>query len=118
MRLLILDVLQKQSSAVSINDIESNFEACDRITLFRTLKTFERKGLIHKIEDGKVIRYALCSDNCSEGLHLDAHLHFFCKSCKKTICLQEIKIPEISLPHDFQLEEFNLVARGICQTCR
>lgn len=117
MRLLTLDFLLKQKSAVSITEIENGLESCDRITLYRTLKTFEKKGLIHSIEDRKVIRYALCSEDCSEERHADAHVHFYCTSCGKTICLPKVKIPEISLPEGFHPGELNLVAKGRCNQC-
>jgi hypothetical protein len=44
MRMLTLDFLLKQSAAVSLSDIENYFFRSDRITLYRTLKTFEKKG--------------------------------------------------------------------------
>ncbi|MEP0710878.1 transcriptional repressor [Algoriphagus sp.] len=74
MRLLVLKTLQKQIAAVSLQDLEAAFEKADRITLYRTLKTFEEKGLIHSIEDGTgITKYALCEEGCKcapEDLHL------------------------------------------------
>ena len=52
MRILVLEYLQKQSAAISLQDLERDFQHSDRITLYRTLKTFEEKGLIHSINDG------------------------------------------------------------------
>jgi Fur family transcriptional regulator, ferric uptake regulator len=116
MRLLTLDFLLKQTSAVSLNDIENSFELSDRITLFRTLKTFEKKGLIHSIKDHHITRYAMCKDGCSEDHHLDAHLHFYCTFCEETTCLTNV-IPRLDLPPGFKLEELNLVGRGRCNKC-
>src|SRR5690606_12566039 len=66
MRLLVLDYLLNQTAAVSLNDLETNFERSDRVTLYRTLKTFEENGLVHKVEDGTAsLKYALCPDTCS-----------------------------------------------------
>lgn len=117
MRLLTLDFLTKQKSAVSITDIEKGFNSCDRITLYRTLKTFEKKGLIHSIEDSKVIKYALCNEDCSENMHVDTHLHFYCTKCQKTMCLPKVKIPEVNMPADFKIRELSLVAKGECAAC-
>ena len=59
MRLLVLGYLLKQAAAISLNDLETYFHRSDRITLYRTLKTFEEKGLVHKIDDGTgSVKYA------------------------------------------------------------
>jgi len=117
-RLLVLDYFLKQNSAVSLSDLESDFDHSDRTTLFRTLKTFERKGLLHSIKDGNnAASYALCTDNCSESHHLDSHLHFYCTSCKKTFCLSNTHLPKIKVPDHFHLEELNITARGLCDKC-
>ncbi|MDR3273130.1 MAG: transcriptional repressor [Flavobacteriaceae bacterium] len=118
MRLLVLDYFLKQDSAVSLFDLEKDFDHSDRTTLFRTLKVFERKGLLHSIKAGNnATSYALCTDDCSENHHLDSHLHFYCTSCKKTFCLPKTKIPKIQLPNYFRLKELNITAHGLCDKC-
>ncbi|MDX5483056.1 MAG: transcriptional repressor, partial [Hymenobacteraceae bacterium] len=60
MRLLVLEFLSKQQAAVSLNDLEAAFHRADRSTLYRTLKTFEEKGVVHSIADGTgSVKYAL-----------------------------------------------------------
>ncbi|NBA86802.1 transcriptional repressor [Emticicia sp. CRIBPO] len=117
MRLMVLDHMLKQQSAISITGLENEFERSDRITLYRTLKTFEKKGLIHSINDGTVTKYAMCEDHCTENHHADSHLHFYCTSCKETFCLPRIKTPEIKLPGSFKMQELSLIARGLCEKC-
>jgi len=117
MRLLVLDTLNRQLNAVSISDIEADFDKVDRITLYRTLKTFEEHKLIHSIDDGTGIpKYALCEEGC-ECKPQDLHLHFHCSQCKRTYCLTELHIPDIRLPRKFVAEEINLVVRGLCDRC-
>ncbi|HEY8659435.1 MAG TPA: transcriptional repressor [Hanamia sp.] len=118
MRLLVLEFLLKQKAAISLSDLEKEFERSDRTTLYRTLKTFEEKGMIHDIKDGtESIKYAICEADCKDGVHHDMHLHFYCTKCKELFCLPKAEIPEIILPPKFQLEEVSLVARGICSNC-
>jgi len=118
MRILVLEFLQKQTSAVSLQDVENGFAQADRVTLYRTLKTFEEKGLIHSIQDGTdATKYALCADACKAGDHYDLHLHFYCTVCRQTHCLPKHQVPEIDLPEGYLLKELNLVARGICENC-
>ncbi len=118
MRLLILDYFLKQDSAVSLSDLESDFDYSDRTTLFRTLKTFEKKGLLHSINDGHTTSYALCMDDCSEEHHADRHIHFCCISCKKIFCLPKVKTPDIEIPSDFELGKLDIIAHGLCSECR
>lgn len=118
MRILVLKFLKKQQGAVSLADIENSFDQSDRVTIYRTVKTFESKGLLHSITANNVTQYALCSPNCSEDNHRDTHLHFICKQCKKTICLTQVAIPTIEIPEGFQLSEIEVIAQGICQLCK
>lgn len=118
MRILVLEYLQQQTAAVSLLDLEKHFPHSDRTTIYRTLKTFEEKGLIHGINDGSdATKYALCAAACKSGDHYDLHLHFYCFSCQQTSCLPKHEIPAIDLPASYTLMELNLVAKGICPTC-
>lgn len=117
MRVLTLDFLLKQSAAVSLSDIEKNFFQSDRITLYRTLKTFEKKGLIHSIQENNTSKYALCQDACAEDFHQDNHLHFYCTRCKETVCLDQVDLSKIPLPPNFSLQQLRFFAKGICENC-
>ncbi|NOZ35496.1 MAG: transcriptional repressor [Chlorobi bacterium] len=118
MRELVLKVLTEQKTAISLPELEDKFVYADKSTLYRTLKTFEDKKLIHSIDDGSgAIRYAVCQDTC-ECNPDDLHVHFYCTSCKQTFCLNEISVPEINLPSGFSLKSVNMVVKGICINCR
>ena len=63
MRLLVLRKLVESGAAISLSDLDAKFEQADKATLYRTLKTFEDKKLIHSIEDGTgSVKYALCEE--------------------------------------------------------
>ena len=50
-------------SGTSIEVLEKAFPKSDRITMYRTLKTFEEKGILHSIKgEGDEAKYALCND--------------------------------------------------------
>lgn len=118
MRLLVLEFLWKQTSAISLTDLENAFERSDRITLYRTLKTFQEHGLVHSIDDGTgAPKYALCEEGCACDFERDMHVHFHCHLCNETFCLPKYKIPNISLPKNFLPEEANLVVKGVCSRC-
>lgn len=118
MRELVLKVLSEQDSAISLSDLEKEFEKAERVTLYRTLKTFEENKLVHSIDDGTgSIKYALCKDNCQCMLK-DFHVHFLCTKCSQTYCLNEISIPGILLPVNFKLDTINMVVKGVCSSCK
>jgi Fur family ferric uptake transcriptional regulator len=118
MRLLVLEFLRQQSSAISLSDLEKGLDPSDRITLYRALKKFEEKGLVHSIDDGSgATKYALCMAGCEAGHHHDMHVHFFCNACKETLCLPKSHIPQVSLPEGFASEEVNLMVKGTCNKC-
>lgn len=117
MRLLVLEELQKLPVAVSLNELEANFDRADRITLYRTLKTFQKHKLVHGIDDGTgSLKYALCSENC-ECRPEDQHAHFHCNKCDLTFCLNDFHLERTALPKDFIMQEMNLVIRGLCDHC-
>lgn len=117
-RLLMYKFLHESSAAVTLNDIESGFDKSERTTLYRTIKTFEKNGLVHQIDDGTgVAKYALGELENGKGSSRDLHLHFHCTNCNETICLTDHKIPHISLPKGFITEDMNLVLKGICDKC-
>lgn len=118
MRELVLDALMQQKMAVSLSDLERLFEKVDRVTLYRTLKTFEEKRLIHRIDDGSdSVKYALCEQDC-ECAPSDLHLHFFCVKCQHTYCLKDLRIPPIQLPLGFDISTVNMVVKGTCANCK
>jgi len=118
MRELVIQVLLEQKTAISLKELEGKFDQVDKSTLFRTLKTFEDKKIIHSIEDGSgSIKYAVCVDTC-ECMPNDLHVHFHCSKCQNTYCLNDIPIPEINMPVGFYLESVNMVVKGICVNCQ
>jgi Fur family transcriptional regulator, ferric uptake regulator len=118
MRLLVLDFLLKNDHAISLKELEVGMESTDRVTLFRTLKTFEEHKIIHSIDDGTgSVKYAICNDSCECDYPQDIHIHFYCKICNETQCLPKVKVPPMKLPDGFSPEEANVVVKGVCGKC-
>jgi Fur family ferric uptake transcriptional regulator len=107
-----------RKNALSHGDLESALgENYDRVTIYRTLKTFLEKGIIHKVLDDEGLRYALCSDHCSDEEHQHDHVHFKCNQCGQTNCLENIHIPAVALPMGYKPVVFNLLIQGTCASC-
>jgi Fur family transcriptional regulator, ferric uptake regulator len=118
MRILVLQFFLDQKVAISLSKLEGKFLFSDRTTLYRTLKTFEEKGLIHAISDGTTsTKYAICEDHCTTHHHIDIHPHFHCTKCNETTCLNTINIPEIKLEDSYTTTNMQFIINGICNKC-
>jgi Fur family ferric uptake transcriptional regulator len=117
-RQAILNMFLKKPHALSHGDIERSVPSdFDRVTVYRTLKTFLEKGLIHKVlDDQGGIKYALCSAACSTAGHHHDHVHFKCTVCGQTNCLN-VDIPDVTLPKGYKARERNLLIQGVCENC-
>lgn len=114
----VLDVFRKYSNAIPISIIEVELEDYNRITLYRTIKTFVEKGIIHEIAiSGGASNYAMCKDECTTAHHQHHHIHFKCDTCQKVYCVAVKQFPDIELP-DYQIDQLEIQARGKCKSCQ
>jgi Fur family transcriptional regulator, ferric uptake regulator len=115
----ILTLFLNTEDALTHGDIEKEVgDKYDRVTIYRTLQTFEEKGIIHSIPTAEnSIKYALCKE-CEEGHHHDDHVHFICTNCDKTICLDDVVSPKIDLPSGYVADNVQVVIQGVCKDCQ
>lgn len=118
MRLFIYKYLKRKFYAVTLREIETAFikkseHTGDRTTIYRSIKLFQKKGIIHQIDDGTAIAKYAFSDKNS----LDLHLHLHCMNCSKTFCLPN-KVPHENLPDKYEITDVNLVLKGSCEKCQ
>lgn len=114
----VISLFLNSPFALPIHELETKLEDPDRITLYRTLKSFEDKGILHKINDGSsTVKYALCIDDCTEHAHIDEHVHFHCNKCDNTFCLEHVTIPHIKLPSGYVFAQADMTIKGICNNC-
>lgn len=118
-RLDMLGIFRRHDYAIGHSIIEDTLPGLDRITVYRTLKTFEECGIIHKILDSSgATKYALCEEVClTHDHHHDHHVHFHCDVCDQTFCVDEVTVPEVSLPEKYKVKEKNLIITGTCENC-
>lgn len=117
-RMDVLEYFQQQNKALSFKDLEDRFKEYDRVTLYRTLHSFEENGLLHKIPgDGGSAVYGLCND-CDVESHHHNHMHFKCTSCGTTECIDvPVDIPAVSLPKNYKMADMDVIVNGTCNTC-
>ena len=119
-RKIILELFLKTEGALAHADIEKNTTVnFDRVTVYRTLQTFTENGIIHQIPTtDNTILYALCKDKCEAGHHHDEHVHFICVNCEKTICMDDVVVPQVKLPKGFIPLQSAMIVKGTCNECK
>ncbi len=117
-RLLVLRALSENDTPFSLSELEEALATIDKSSIFRTLSLFLSHDIVHAFEDGRgVLKYELCSrkGHCDHG---DAHIHFYCESCKQTFCFKALHIPEVELPDGFTPHSINYMIKGECPKCK
>lgn len=119
MRQLLLEYFVEENAVSGLSELEKVFPKSDRITMYRTLKTFEEKGILHSIKgEGDEAKYALCNEHCTPINHIDQHPHFQCEQCKQVICIDSQLIPSMKLPDGYVQKEVSMMIKGICPNCQ
>ena len=119
MRQLLLEYFVEENAVLGLSELEKTFPKSDRITMYRTLKTFEEKGILHSIKgEGDEAKYALCNEHCSPVNHIDQHPHFQCEQCKQVTCIDSQLIPSMELPDGYVQKEVTMMIKGICPNCQ
>jgi len=118
-RRVLLEIFLNHPYALSQGELEDCVrESFDRVTIYRTLKTFEEAGLIHEVLDNQSrVKYSLCAEGCSDHDHHDNHLHFKCDTCDHTYCLPETVAPAISIPGNYRARQVQVLITGLCERC-
>jgi Fur family transcriptional regulator, ferric uptake regulator len=89
----------------------------DRVTVYRTLETLLRIGLLHRIQgiDGNW-RFCMHSSE-SSGECAGNHIHFLCSKCDQMSCLPEQPLPWVTAPAGAIIQSKQLVVHGLCAAC-
>ncbi len=117
-RIVVVKALETASRPLSLTELESKIQTIDKSGIFRALTLFREHHLVHVIEDGgDGVRYELCHSHDAEHDD-DVHVHFYCEQCRRTYCLDDIKIPPVALPGGFIMNSVNYMIKGICPNCK
>ena len=115
-RILVWKECSSFHKAFSLQDMEERLPQMDRSSIFRALRLFTEHHLLHEIDDGTGFqKYCVC--RCVDDHHLN-HIHFSCRKCGRTYCLEEYAIPLVSLPEGYQMEDAEYVVKGLCPSCK
>jgi len=118
-RVEVLELFQQSESTLSLKNLEDGLQNYDRVTLYRTLKSFEDQGIIHKVptEDNQSY-YGLCSEHCGPEEHHHEHAHFTCVACQQVFC---VHMDTISLPtakeYGYIVQKAEVLLEGYSPEC-
>lgn len=120
MRMLVLEQFYLRPLNLTLKELEELLYPADRITIYRSLQTFVKQGILHTIEtasNGSV--YALCADNCGPHSHSDNHPHFICTTCGQTFCTDDFSyhIKTTAQSKKYHIEKIEVTLKGVCSAC-
>ena len=100
-RILVMKTLMGEQNPQSLSNLERKMVSMDKSSIFRTLTLFLEHDVVHAFEDGRgVLCYELCEEKGACDHH-DGHIHFYCESCQRSFCMEDIHIPSFELPEGF-----------------
>jgi len=120
LRLAVLEVLGSAGRALQAKDILTqiqNLRRVNRVTVYRILEDFSRRGLIRKIPGaGKAALFELACE------HHPPHPHFQCHTCGEVECLEPVPLErvwdEIRGPLGHRADRLEIRVAGVCRRCR
>ena len=117
-RILVMKTLMGEQNPQSLSNLEQKMVSMDKSSIFRTLTLFLEHDVVHAFEDGRgVLCYELCEEKGACDHH-DGHIHFYCESCQRSFCMEDIHIPSFELPEGFYPHSISFVIKGECPDCR
>jgi Fe2+ or Zn2+ uptake regulation protein len=122
-RVGVIEVLRKAAGPLDVPAILAKLPAyTDAVTVYRTLNTFTRKKMVHRVRgEDRSWRYA-AGDTAAEDRMQHRHPHFVCESCGKVECLKESEIPatlvkSLHLANGYSVNYPEVVLHGTCPKC-
>ena len=116
-RLAILKILMKADKPLNQEQIarRSGKQQFDRVTIYRTLESLLKVGLVHKVFVAERAWHFELAHNCTEH---QCHPHFTCTGCGKTHCLTGMSLPMAKSPHKgFIIQRQQVRLEGLCPAC-
>lgn len=116
-RIIVTRALMESNAPLSLTELETELETMEKSSVFRVLSLLLAHGAVHAVEDGRgIAKYEIChaDGNCTPS-HF--HAHFYCERCRRTFCLDNVRVTEPELPAGFTAQSVNYMIKGICRDC-
>jgi len=117
-RIELLNLLSGCKQAITEKELEVLMKGkCNRTTIYRNLNSLVDKKIVHRILSGEAVKYKLIRNSLGSSISND-HVHFECKYCNTTFCMEELTIEDFNLPEGFTRLENQFIIFGICKNCQ
>jgi Fur family ferric uptake transcriptional regulator len=116
-RVAILSVLLHAGKPLTQGQIASNLAAVipNKVTIYRTLESFCKAGLVHKAFMHKRAWHFELADRCTES---QCHPHFTCEKCGVISCLVGLSVSIVKyLKKGFVIHRQQVRLEGLCPRC-
>ncbi|MEO1050510.1 MAG: transcriptional repressor [Bacteroidota bacterium] len=115
-RVALLELLMDSPRAFALSDIEKQLSIpMDRVTIYRTLHSYEENGLVIKMVDQKGV--GLYMFNHKEHSNISTHPHLRCKECETVICLPCLPDEYLEELKKYEIDEMYFLMEGKCHKC-
>ena len=119
-RLAVLELLAVSPRALRAPEILAIIRArrpVNKVTIYRILDDFTRRGILRKLFlEGRVCHYELSCE------HHPPHPHFQCQTCLEVQCLQAVPLlrmwKELQGPVGNRADQIEIRVAGVCHKCR
>jgi len=117
-RINLINLFYSSNKSFSVDEILDYYSnSINKVTIYRALKDFETKDLIHRVPDKNFIKKYAISKNKTCHSNYSNHSHFVCYSCNETFCLDYLKNPNFSSLKGFKVKKLNITLEGYCAKC-
>jgi Fe2+ or Zn2+ uptake regulation protein len=116
-RIAILQVMISANKPLSQVKIARRLgkEHFDKVTIYRTLESLSKAGLVHKAFAEKRAWHFELSNNCTKS---QCNPHFTCTRCYETHCLTGMFLPMTKNPYKgFIIHHQQIRLEGLCPIC-
>jgi len=116
-RIDIMKLLMKIEKPLSQEQIARHLgkKSFDKVTIYRTLESLFKVGLVHKAFIEKRAWHYELAHNCTKS---QCHPHFTCTSCGNTHCMTGISLPMAKSPYKgFIIQRQQVRLEGLCPAC-
>lgn len=120
-RIAVLKVLSKSQTSISVSRIRKlSPVALDRVSVYRALQLFLRKGLIRTIPNSKGNPQYILSNFLKPPTLTSASdqlVYFVCNHCGYTELIQQNAALKFTKPDKYQVKNWFIVLEGVCTKC-
>ena len=116
----ILELFFEANHALTHGFIEEEFrDITNRQSIYRTLRVFLKKGILHIIPTtDNTTKFALSKSDMNAKNNTPKHIHFVCDKCNTTYCLYNVSAPQVRFPKKYKVQNYQIVVTGECPNCR